>query len=45
MSVATYIEAYVFNSMRQLKIPIACAGHQGMWNWEPPANLEELYAG
>jgi len=34
---------YIFSSMRRLREPIPAKGHQGIWEWEPPANLEELY--
>ena len=34
---------WVLENVRALKVPIPATGHQGIWNWEPPTNLEDLY--
>jgi activating signal cointegrator 1 len=35
--------AWKLRDVKMLKEPIPARGAQGLWNWEPPANLEELF--
>jgi hypothetical protein len=32
--------AWRFRNVRPLRTPIKALGRQGLWNWEPPADLE-----
>lgn len=36
--------AWFLADVRPLKEPVPARGALGLWKWEPPANLEELYA-
>jgi len=36
--------AWIFTTIRPLLHPIKARGRQGLWDWEPPLNLDELLA-
>jgi hypothetical protein len=34
---------HVYDQAREFAVPIPCAGNRGLWNWEPPCELSELW--